>query len=190
MPLRPRRTRPATRSLPAYRGHSARPRPSAIEGSSGPRSGQEEEQSSSRPVSNRCSNESRPGASQKVANMPVAHARQRSPTAVSVPKPRFEDSYASRRQFVSESATNVHRGNKRPETVAQASRRSPREPANARSEIAEGRMVDSGTVPRPRRPERRWGCSSAGRAPRSHRGGQGFESPHLHQIPQPVTFVP
>ena len=25
-----------------------------------------------------------------------------------------------------------------------------------------------------------WGCSSAGRAPRSHRGGQGFESPHLH----------
>ena len=27
-----------------------------------------------------------------------------------------------------------------------------------------------------------WGCSSAGRAPRSHRGGQGFESPHLHQI--------
>ena len=26
----------------------------------------------------------------------------------------------------------------------------------------------------------RWGCSSAGRAPRSHRGGQGFESPHLH----------
>lgn len=29
----------------------------------------------------------------------------------------------------------------------------------------------------------RWGCSSAGRAPRSHRGGQGFESPHLHQFP-------
>ena len=27
---------------------------------------------------------------------------------------------------------------------------------------------------------RPWGCSSAGRAPRSHRGGQGFESPHLH----------
>ena len=25
-----------------------------------------------------------------------------------------------------------------------------------------------------------WGCSSVGRAPRSHRGGQGFESPHLH----------
>ena len=28
-----------------------------------------------------------------------------------------------------------------------------------------------------------WGCSSAGRAPRSHRGGQGFESPHLHHFP-------
>ena len=28
-----------------------------------------------------------------------------------------------------------------------------------------------------------WGCSSAGRAPRSHRGGQGFESPHLHHSP-------
>ena len=27
-----------------------------------------------------------------------------------------------------------------------------------------------------------WGCSSAGRAPRSHRGGQGFESPHLHHF--------
>ena len=25
-----------------------------------------------------------------------------------------------------------------------------------------------------------WGCSSAGRALRSHRRGQGFESPHLH----------
>ncbi len=25
------------------------------------------------------------------------------------------------------------------------------------------------------------GCSSAGRAPRSHRGGRGFESPHLHR---------
>ena len=33
-----------------------------------------------------------------------------------------------------------------------------------------------------------WGCSSAGRAPRSHRGGQGFESPHLHQ--PPCTFPP
>ena len=30
------------------------------------------------------------------------------------------------------------------------------------------------------RDRRPWGCSSAGRAPRSHRGGQGFESPHLH----------
>ena len=27
-----------------------------------------------------------------------------------------------------------------------------------------------------------WGCSSAGRALRSHRRGQGFESPHLHQL--------
>ncbi len=26
-----------------------------------------------------------------------------------------------------------------------------------------------------------WGCSSAGRAPASHAGGQGFKSPHLHQ---------
>lgn len=26
-----------------------------------------------------------------------------------------------------------------------------------------------------------WGCSSAGRAPRSQRGGRGFESHHLHQ---------
>lgn len=25
-----------------------------------------------------------------------------------------------------------------------------------------------------------WGCSSAGRAPRSQRGGRGFEPPHLH----------
>jgi hypothetical protein len=25
------------------------------------------------------------------------------------------------------------------------------------------------------------GCSSVGRAPRLQRGGQGFESPHLHQ---------
>jgi hypothetical protein len=31
---------------------------------------------------------------------------------------------------------------------------------------------------------RSWGCSSAGRAPRSHRGGQGFESPHLHHLPR------
>ena len=26
-----------------------------------------------------------------------------------------------------------------------------------------------------------WGCSSAGRAPALQAGGQGFESPHLHQ---------
>ena len=26
-----------------------------------------------------------------------------------------------------------------------------------------------------------WGGSSAGRAPRSHRGGQGFDPPPLHQ---------
>src|SRR6478609_150869 len=41
------------------------------------------------------------------------------------------------------------------------------------------RPVDPGTS-RVRVP---WGCSSAGRAPRSHRGGQGFESPHLHHFP-------
>ena len=35
---------------------------------------------------------------------------------------------------------------------------------------------------------RPWGCSSAGRAPRSHRGGQGFESPHLHH-PNPDYVV-
>jgi putative membrane protein len=34
---------------------------------------------------------------------------------------------------------------------------------------------------------RPWGCSSAGRAPRSHRGGQGFESPHLHH---PIGGIP
>ena len=27
----------------------------------------------------------------------------------------------------------------------------------------------------------RWGCSSAGRAPALQAGGQGFDSPHLHQ---------
>ena len=26
-----------------------------------------------------------------------------------------------------------------------------------------------------------WGCSSAGRAPALQAGGQGFDSPHLHQ---------
>ena len=29
---------------------------------------------------------------------------------------------------------------------------------------------------------RQWACSSVGRAPRSQRGGRGFESPHVHQI--------
>src|SRR5215212_8817376 len=37
---------------------------------------------------------------------------------------------------------------------------------------------------------RPWGCSSAGRAPRSHRGGQGFESPHLHHLPSPGPESP
>ena len=27
-----------------------------------------------------------------------------------------------------------------------------------------------------------WGCSSAGRAPALHAGGQGFESPQLHHV--------
>ena len=31
--------------------------------------------------------------------------------------------------------------------------------------------------------EATWGCSSTGRAPPLHGGGQGFESPHLHQAP-------
>jgi hypothetical protein len=39
-----------------------------------------------------------------------------------------------------------------------------------------------------RLPSLAWGCSSAGRAPRSHRGGQGFESPHLHQPPAPLPI--
>ena len=30
-------------------------------------------------------------------------------------------------------------------------------------------------------PKTLWGCSSAGRAPALQAGGQGFESPHLHQ---------
>ena len=29
-----------------------------------------------------------------------------------------------------------------------------------------------------------WGCSSAGRAPALQAGGQEFDSPHLHQIPE------
>ena len=31
-------------------------------------------------------------------------------------------------------------------------------------------------------PCKRWGCSSAGRAPALQAGGQEFDSPHLHQI--------
>ena len=27
-----------------------------------------------------------------------------------------------------------------------------------------------------------WGCSSAGRAPALHAGGQEFDPPHLHQV--------
>ena len=34
-----------------------------------------------------------------------------------------------------------------------------------------------------------WGCSSIGRAPRSQRGGQGFESPHLHHPSLGTTMV-
>ena len=48
------------------------------------------------------------------------------------------------------------------------------------------RIIRGGTIPTP--PlyfKLQWGCSSAGRAPRSHRGGQGFESPHLHHSPDP-----
>ena len=29
-----------------------------------------------------------------------------------------------------------------------------------------------------------WGCSSAGRAPALHAGGQEFDPPHLHQVLQ------
>ena len=32
------------------------------------------------------------------------------------------------------------------------------------------------------RPSHVWGCSSAGRAPALHAGGQEFEPPHLHQM--------
>ena len=35
-----------------------------------------------------------------------------------------------------------------------------------------------------------WGCSSAGRALRSHRRGQGFESPHLHHLFEFQRAVP
>src|SRR6187401_1549827 len=52
--------------------------------------------------------------------------------------------------------------------------------------IPGGRVVDSAAGPwQASPPGRPWGCSSAGRAPRSHRGGQGFESPHLHHLPAP-----
>ncbi len=43
----------------------------------------------------------------------------------------------------------------------------------------------------------KWGCSSAGRAPPLHGGGQGFESPQLHIVPRillmpvsPTLFIP
>ncbi len=46
------------------------------------------------------------------------------------------------------------------------------------------RQVPRAILPRPiggrDRHRAPWGCSSAGRALRSHRRGQGFESPHLH----------
>jgi hypothetical protein len=50
----------------------------------------------------------------------------------------------------------------------------------------------SATLGPGRRPARPvpWGCSSAGRAPRSHRGGQGFESPHLHHLPTVRSTLP
>ena len=32
-----------------------------------------------------------------------------------------------------------------------------------------------------------WGCSSAGRAPALQAGGQGFDSPHLHQPVERVS---
>ena len=37
---------------------------------------------------------------------------------------------------------------------------------------------------------RRWGCSSAGRARRSQRRGQGFDPPHLHHQNIGVFFLP
>ena len=33
-----------------------------------------------------------------------------------------------------------------------------------------------------------WGCSSVGRALEWHSRGQGFDSPHLHQLNQGFTF--
>ena len=40
-----------------------------------------------------------------------------------------------------------------------------------------------GTLKEKDQPEalKTWGCSSAGRAPALQAGGQGFDSPHLHQ---------
>lgn len=34
-----------------------------------------------------------------------------------------------------------------------------------------------------------WGCSSVGRALASHVRGQGFESPHLHQVVSSINNV-
>ena len=34
-----------------------------------------------------------------------------------------------------------------------------------------------------------WGCSSVGRALASHVRGQGFESPHLHQVVSSINSV-
>ena len=39
------------------------------------------------------------------------------------------------------------------------------------------------------RPRKIWGCSSAGRAPALQAGGQGFESPHLHQRLTKVDYT-
>src|SRR4030067_1650910 len=36
---------------------------------------------------------------------------------------------------------------------------------------------------------KRWGCSSAGRARRSQRRGQGFDPPHLHQKEETIRFL-
>ena len=35
-----------------------------------------------------------------------------------------------------------------------------------------------------------WGCSSAGRAPALHAGGQEFDPPHLHQVGKRRTGGP
>jgi hypothetical protein len=42
---------------------------------------------------------------------------------------------------------------------------------------------------RPRVPPAGRGCSSVGRAPQSHCGGQGFKSPQLHQGGHPSSFA-